>query len=351
MRTKKVDDELLIDKDPVNPIYQVIFIITSALCIGTILYFTLNKVSVLDEQPSMHRITPEKYKELGGFPSEIITGLHINKFEIFDVVKNQFLIDCVVWFKYIAGSISLQTLELFSFNRGEIVKKSAPEVYIDNEYMVARYSIKIKFSSNINYKRFPVDNHRIYLTLTNEFFAPKEVQFDGSERFFIIDQKALEAGWEIIDKHVITGYDQAEFSENYKANSKQEKLYPITLFSFDIKRYGARHLITILLPLLLIFYISFFGLSVKSGSLRLGIMAVTAIIGYRFVIENMSPNSSYFMVSDYIFFLFLFANLAVFSLIIMRLYTDKVPTFQLKIAIACIHIMVVGLSSYILLGT
>lgn len=349
MRTKNVNEEF-IEKNPINPGYQIIFIIISAISMSSILYYSLNQINILDEQPSIEKITPQKYKALGGFPSEIITGLHINKFEIFDIVKNQFLVECIIWFKYITGSISLKTLELFSFNRGEIIKKSAPEMYIDNQYMVVRYNIKVKFSSNLNYKNFPVNSHRIYLGLINDFLAPREVQFKGEEQLFTIDQHAVESGWKIFDKHVTTGFEKAEFDENSKTINEQDKSYPITIFSFDVKRAGARHLITIFLPLLVIFYISFFGLSVRSGTLRLGVMGMSAVIGYRFVIENISPNSPYFMVSDYIFFLFLFAEMAVFSLIILRLYTSTIRTFHAKIIIAATHLIVIGLSFYILRG-
>lgn len=344
--TKKLSND---KPAPVSPLYQIIFILISAATIGACLYYNLGKFHMIDDQPNIQSITPAKFKEFGGFPSFITTGFHINKFEIFDVIKNQFLVDGIIWFKYISGSVSLKTLELFSFNRGEIIKKSPPEVQIDGEYIVVRYNIKVRFSSNINYKYFPVDSHRIYLCLTHEFMAPKEVQFLASGQLFTIEPTALESGWEIIDKHIITGSDQAQFDESPALN-EQEKLYPITIFSFDIKRSGMRHLITILLPLLIIFYISFFGLSVISGSLKIGIMAITAIITYRFVIENMSPNAPYFMISDYIFFLFLFAELFVFLLIIIKLYSNVLKTSIAKILIACIHMIVVGVSSYILLA-
>lgn len=334
---------------PVSPLYQIFFIILSATIIGICLYSNLNTFHMINDQPSIERITPAKFRELGSFPSFITTGLHINKFEIFDVIKNQFLIDGIVWFKYITGSVSLKTLELFSFNRGEIIKKSPPDVQIDGENCVVRYNIKVKFSSNINYRHFPLDNHRIYLCLTHEFIGPKEVQFLASSGIFTIENKAVEAGWQIVDKYVQTGFDQAQFDDSNSVKS-QKKMYPVTLFSFDIKRAGMRHLITILLPLLIVFYISFFGLSVSSGSLKIGIMAVTAIISYRFVIENMSPPSSYFMISDYIFFLYLFAELSVFSLIIVKSYANILETSMTKFFIALIHTIVIGISSYILLA-
>lgn len=343
----------IIENAPVSPLYQLIFIAFSAFIITTTLFYTANRIYIIDEQPNIERITPKTFKKFGDFPSIITTGLHINRFEIFDVVKNQFLFDGILWFKFISESISLKTLELFSFNRGEIIKKDQPETLLEDEYVIVRYNIKVKFSSNINYKYFPIDNHRIYVSLTHDFMTLKEVQFYGSEQLFTIEPSALESGWKIIDKHVITGYDYVQFDDNVNNNSsnlsQREKTYPIIIFSFDIKRSGMRHLITVLLPLLLIFYISFFSLSISDGNLRIGVMAMTAIIGYRFVIENMSPNTSYFMISDYIFFLFLIAELMIFLLIIIKLYTNKLSTAKTKFFIACIHLIVIGINSYILL--
>jgi hypothetical protein len=156
----------------------------------------------------------------------------------------------------------------------------------------------------------------------------------------------LQTGWMIIDKNATTGYEEARFEDN--SDHGQQKSYPITVFSFDVERYGLRHLLTILLPLLLSFYIGLFSLSTSSGGIRIGIISITAIVSYRFVIDRVSPSVGYFMISDYLFFLFLIAALVPFIGSIAAAYNKKVTPFMLKIATGITHVIII-VSSWIIL--
>lgn len=329
----------------ISPWYQIIFILISIAIISKALYDNMQSNFIYDEAPHIIKITPKEFKELNGFPSFISTGIHINKFEKFDTIKNEFLIDGILWFKLVPGTISLQTLELFSFDRGEIIKKSPPDIHLENDQIVIRYGIKIKFSTNLNYINFPIDNHRIYLTLSHEFVSPREIQFVTSEHFISLDTKALPTGWSLLDQNATSGYEEALFEETTSNNKKK---YPAVLFSFDFERYGFRHLLTILLPLLLSFYIGLFSLSSSRGGIRIGIVSITAIVSYRFVIDRFSPNVGYFMISDYLFFLFLFAALIPFIGSIAANYNRHITPLLLKLMVCLLHIIVI-VTSWIIL--
>jgi hypothetical protein len=329
----------------VNLWYQMLFISISIAFISKALYDNIQNRAIRDEQPSIYRLTPQKFKEFGSCPSFITVGIHINKFEKFDIVKNEFLIDGIIWFKFIPGSTSLSTLEGFSFDRGEIVKRSSADISLENEYIVAKYNIKVRFSSNLNYINFPIDNHRIYLMLSHEFVSPREIQFISSENFISIDPTATQTGWNMFNKNVITGYNEAQFEDD---NEGEKRIYPISLFSFDFERSGSRQLLTIILPLLLSFYLGLFSLSTASGSWRIGIVAVTAIVSYRFVIDRISPNVGYFMISDYLFFLFLIASLVPFITSIATSYNKEITPLMLKIALGVTHGTIIVISWIIL---
>ncbi|MBA3752528.1 hypothetical protein H0X06_07155, partial [Candidatus Dependentiae bacterium] len=80
---------------------------------------------------------------------------------------------------------------------------------------------------------------------------------------------------------------------------------------------GIRRLVTILFPLMLIFYISIFTFSINPitnlrSIISLSSASITGLLAFRFVIENLSPKVGYFMISDYLFFLLLGTTCIVF---------------------------------------
>ena len=118
----------------------------------------------------------------------------------------------------------------------------------------------------------------------------------------------------------------------------------------EFSRFGTRQLISILLPLLLIFYITVFCFSIEpQTSIGLSTGSMTAIIAYRFVIENLSPASGYFMLSDYLFFLILSACFITFFLNVLDVFLFTIPMNIKKAGIIGIHGFVIAVSCYLLM--
>jgi hypothetical protein len=89
------------------------------------------------------------------------------------------------------------------------------------------------------------------------------------------------------------------------------------VFSFDCNPIDMRHFLNIFLPLYLIFFLTLFSFSFvysehTTDVPSIAAASVPALFAYRFVIESISPNVSYFMVSDYLFFLYLILSLLTF---------------------------------------
>ena len=73
--------------------------------------------------------------------------------------------------------------------------------------------------------------------------------------------------------------------------------------------------------------------------------SIPALFAYRFVIESLSPNVSYFMVSDYLFFLYLLLSLLTF-LSVSRALNEPVRIKKL-IIIGLYALMLVGCAAII----
>jgi hypothetical protein len=249
-------------------------------------------------------VTPKQIKEWGGSATEVTVGMSIINFPKFDAVNNDFVIDAIVWFEFDSALVSLETIEKFSFDKGEIVSKSISNTKIIDDKFFAQYNITVKFSSTLAFQFFPWDDHRIYLTLTNKFVSPSEIIYQSYISGFIISEGAFVAGWKMVGKNVVAGYSESYLDEN---DTKKVVLNPCVLFSLDFSRSGAQHIFLIFLPLFLMFFLGFFSFAFHEPPLifSLSLGSVTAILSYNFVIQGMSPHTGYFLFSDLIFILFL----------------------------------------------
>lgn len=340
-------DEIITTERKVSPFFQLILIIISMFSITLIFYMRYHVFHSHDEAPVFSTISPETYKQFGEFPDNIRVGLYINDFQTFDITKNEFIFSGVIWFEYYPGIISLDTLTKFSFDKATILYMSLPDtLMVTGEKLLTRYNIRIQFNSALDYRDFPLDNHTLHLVFNHQHISPNEFLFSCGTREFIIKADTSVYGWKQINQQVTPGYTKAVI-DPYDPN--KTFYYPLVSFAVDYERSGIRYMLSIVLPLLLIFYLVIFSVSLDPAA-QIGVTTggITATLAYRFVIENLSPQVGYFMLSDYIFFLVLCAICFVFLLNLIDTYGFHISLFSKRIMLILIHAMVIGANAYLL---
>ncbi len=146
---------------------------------------------------------------------------------------------------------------------------------------------------------------------------------------------------------VKSGYEKASLREN---SPTKIVMQPVVGFSLDIKRYGPRFTLTILLPILIIYFLMFFALSVDAlTSVTITLGGITGILAYRYVIEQLSPLSGDLMMSDYFFFLFLTSAVLIFLLNKVDIFLWGIELGLKKLGITLIHSFTIGTAIYLLL--
>lgn len=302
----------------VLPRYQVLMLIFTSTIIIFLGYQTRLTVHTAEPSPNLLPITPKKIAEWGGVPTQVKVGMYIENFPEFNVEENTFVAEAIIWFKFDTSLISLSTIENFSFEQGSIEKKEGPETSLIDDQLLAKYSIRLRFTSNISYKFFPHDDHSIYISLINPVVTPIDFIFQSDAAAFSLSKDIFIPEWLPVNHKVRLGYE-----ENVLDKFDQRKIVraPKVIFSIDFQRSGARKILLILFPLFLIFFIGLFAfafdiekqerliLSLTSGS-------ITSLIAYRFVIQGMSPESGYFVLSDYIYTLLLGLSFAEFIIVL-----------------------------------
>lgn len=327
-------------KSRVSINFQLILIIISSSILLSLITWRSITFTTHEQQPNIKHITPTLYQTLGGSSHTVIVGLYIDQFIDFNMVTNEFTIDCTLWFKFDPGVISLDSLSKFSFMKGTILQKSEPDIQLIENKMLVKYVVRVAFESNLNYKNFPLDSHRIFLLLTNKFVSPSEVIFESSRREFNIDAHVTSEGWTLTDRSVINGYIESSLDPY---DPRQDVRYPATLFIFDYTRNSVRYALSIILPLALIFYVL-----LLANSIRVSVGGITAILAYRFVIENLSPKTGLFMISDYLFFVFLAVCLLMFLLSIVEKKYKVSRKFKM-IYISLLHLILIILVTFVVL--
>lgn len=315
-------------KKIVSPISQILFIILLAIMAIAIAYSPYKRFAGKEKQIALMPITPDQIIAWGGIPTRVSVGMYISNFPELDFVNNSFTFDGIIWFEFDPALISLSTVGKFFFEKGEIIQQSEPYTQVIENKFFARYNIRVRFKTDLDYKYFPFDGHRIDIVLINRTIQPGEMIFRSYHSFFKLAPDIIPAGWLLYGTGVRTGWVQSVLD---KYESHKIVSHPRAIFSIFIRRGGIRSILLILLPLFMIHFISLFCFAFDPRTQAVHIFGlasggVTALLGYRFVIENMTPKVGYFVLSDQVFTLFLAASLIEFLFAVILIRTGKLTS-------------------------
>lgn len=319
--------------------FSVYSIVISAMLICYFMYQASQEFISRDPMPELLPLTPATIAQMGQ-PTEIKVGLYIKDFAEFNIVDNKFEFSGILWFYFDPSIISLATLGKFSFEKGKLLSVSEPSTRIVKGKLLARYDIRVSFKANPTFEAFPFDSHTIYITLDNNNVSPGELIFDSTYDELVLSPELSYAGWKIYGTRVYPGYSVARID---KSNRAYDVAHPRVVFALDFVHSGVRQGILIIFPLLLLFFMSMFTFALdmanyKSSIASLSAGAITGILAYRFVIDRLAPQVGYFMESDSLFFLFLFAVCIAFFLNV------GIPTIRdayTRTIVVCLHAFVV----------
>lgn len=299
----------------VQPRCQVFLFFCTATIITLLIVFKQQRFTAFEQPPILFPLTPAAIRSWGSDPSIVKIGMNISNFPSFNLIDSDFTVDTIIWFEYDPAHVSTETLGKFTFERGEVVKRSNPNSKKVGNKLLTQYEVRIKFSSPLNARFFPIDQHRIFFALLNTHVFPSDIILESDKKIFIIGNGLQLDEWFVVDRNVQHGYNET-FLEESKENAIR---YPKVIFSVDFSRSGTRKILLIFLPLFFIFFISLLSLSFdpkthKGEITSLSFGGISSLIGYRFVIQGLSPNVGYFTLGDYIF-TFLFSSMFIIFLI------------------------------------
>lgn len=290
-----------------HPYYQIGGIIATSAMLIILLYGPRGKFKSTDSAPNILPNIPKKQTAGTESAIEVNVGLYIINFPTFDMIANRFIADIVLWFELDPSLMPLETVQKFSFERGTILSKSEADMKIVGNKLFVKYSIRLQFTTDLDHRLFPFNDHKMFIILKNEYVSPNELLFTASRSSFRVEPNIQTSDWNIVDRATETGYFQAQL---HAFETEKIIQYPAVIFSIDLAKKGMRRIFIIMLPMIILFFISVltFSLDPKIESrsiLTLSTGTLTGLIAYRFVIEKIVPDVGYFTRADHLFNLFL----------------------------------------------
>jgi hypothetical protein len=329
----------------VSPLFTLKIIILSSLIIGYATWQMTEVPHPYDPPPALLSVTPKKIADLGIVPSIVKVGLRINDFNQFDIVKNEFVFSAILWFEYDPSRVSIDTLSRFAFEQGVILEKSTPETMMVGDRILVKYSIRVKMSSNLDYFLFPFDDHILYILFFIKSATVDDFIFETSSREFEVNDAIFLAGWKMYAKMSRSGYIVHEID---KLDPLKNIRQPAAEFSIYYNQSGVRNSITIILPMLVLFFTILFSFSLGkkyyANIIALSAAIISGLLAFKFVIENLSPKAGYFLASDYLFVLFL---LSCFTVFFFNIFAIDAKAIYKKVFIIGLMSFVVGVFLYL----
>jgi hypothetical protein len=336
---KKVGSTLVIQKARQLPDYfwrcfshthKVSFKLTSLIFsfvyIIVLFSIALSEFRTEDSRTRLNMISMDMRKLYREFTSPVRTGLHIKNFSSFDFVANNFVVDATVWFEFDSHQIMLKTIEGFSFDNSKMIYKSKPIIKIHDSKMFVQYNVIFEAKTDLDFRRFPLTDHYLTIVLTNNQVSPNEMYFDDAVDAvsFSVSDKVFTSNWAVHALSYHSGFSSVQLD---KFKQRGQTKHPKVAFEISFKKDGVKKIMVLLIPIFAAMFISLISfllsLANKRGKSLLVVTAVTALLGYRFVIETMSPKVGYFTTIDnlYLFFIIAAFSILIFQLILSRQYS------------------------------
>jgi hypothetical protein len=296
------------NKNHVSALFQIIAFFVASVCLIAVFYKPFMMFKSYDNVPS---VAPYTLLYKNGIP--VYTGLIIHNFVESDIIKDNISIDATISFAYDPQKITREQIAQFDFDEATI-EKNQINYHQYGELEVATFDIQVRSKMDFNFKAYPLDDHSFWFSLKNSALPIEKYYFNVLPHAFVLGPRMTINNCMAENVHAQVGFVPRDVM---LPDGKHEMHSSRAIFSVDCNPIDMRHFLSIFLPLYLIFFLTLFSFSFGYSEHVTdvpGIAAagVPALFAYRFVIEAISPNVSYFMVSDYLFFLYLFLSLLTF---------------------------------------
>lgn len=313
-----------------SKLYRIsVLVLTAFLTLG-IFYITLGTKPRLDPTPNIKPITPAKYNEWAQYADVLNLGIFITNFGVSDFPQGLFVIDSFVWIQFNPLVFSLDTISKFNVDKGRIISKEFIESIKVGEELFVRYRVRFEVKSNMNFKYYPLDTHRIYATFKYDELSPSEVIVLTTYSRTWFGTNAVSPNWSYGEPTSNFGYLEASLDDRNLKNVARTSAAGIF---FDFERATLREAMVVFTPYLIMLFIVLASLLMGWTSFQIIVITIMGILGMilqRIIIGHMTPITSYYMLSDCLLFLILGCAFLILMIEIISMVYQREETWWLE---------------------
>jgi hypothetical protein len=285
--------------------YRISVLILTIICTCGIFYLTLGTRPRIDLKPDILPITPALYNQWGQYADILNMGMYITNFAVSDFAQGLFMIDAYLWFEFDPQIFSLDTIEKFTVDKGSILEKKFIDAVKVEESIFVKYKTRFEVKSNLNFKYFPLDAHRLSIVVKYDNLAPSEVILTSFFTRTWFGYNAVSANWAYGQPVSDFGYIQTTLDSLDESSVSNCSAATV---SFDFERLTIREAVVVILPFIVLLFIILASLSMMASGIQMLIIGILCILGmfiHNIVIRSMAPITSYYTLNDGIFLLVL----------------------------------------------
>lgn len=295
-------------KTHVDALFQINAFVIATIVLLVIFYRPFMGFDPHDAIPKI-----ENYTTTVALANEVEVGLTIHHFTTSDIIKDDICLDATIWFVYDPKKVTRDVIGQFACEEASI-EKGVPVYIKQGDREIAYYPVVVRPKMNFDFRSYPLDDHQLWLTIRNDALPSDVYHFKTDLNHFTVEDRAQIHNCTTEKTSVQAGFvEQTLVAGDATVTITSSR----AVFLLNCNPIDMRHFLNIFLPIYLIFFLTLFSFSFAYSEHTTdvpGIAAagVPALFAYRFVIEAVSPDVSYFMISDYLFFLYLLLSLLVF---------------------------------------
>jgi hypothetical protein len=314
--------------------FQISFVLISIFCFLFIIFIFNNSFFSIEYWPSEKNQNPIlKNTELKNTEKKDIV-LIIKDVIYSNINKSKIIISGFIKIKTnknIKDNSSLQKIfDSIIIKSAKIENNKLIKVENYENYNIAIWQINMEIYGKFNYKLFPFDDHIISLKMQ----IPKNIFKDEPRVGLKINENLDFGGWIPEKKTVLINENNDECSFNYNKVG----------FFIAINKTGSKIGLSLLIPMYILLFVAMFAFSIDpKHRIRIISGIIVAINGFRIVIERMSPQTSYLLISDIVYILFL---IFVFLIFLINIIDINFSETKIKLIIAGMHITTILFFGY-----
>lgn len=268
----------------------------------SIFYLTVGTKPCLDLAPDLRPITPAKYNNWGQYADTIKLGFYGTSLAISDFSQGFIQLDGILWVQFNPLVFSTETVSNFSVDKGRLLEKELIGSSKIGEELFLSYRVRLEAKSNLNFKYYPLDSHRIHIVIKYDDLSPSEVITTMTFSRVWLGYNAVSANWKYRQPAANYGYLESELDS--RGRNDISLVSAAGLF-FDFERATLREAYVVFGLYLIMLFIILASFLMSFTSFQMVIISIMCIVGMilqRIVVGSMSALTSYFLLSDCVFY-------------------------------------------------